>query len=182
MNFSDKEVAAMRLFYEDERTRYSAHLRHIDKVLNKLRGKKLENDNGVLMTKTGVKAKKRGPKSVWGKFILDQLEEENGPLSYKMLVNRALEFNNLDFNSAGIVRASILNSAFRLRSIHGKIATVGQFGKKEKFLILASWLDESGAMSQKHQDIFMKTAGGAPERVDVSTLPKPRYDEDIKPL
>ena len=182
MNFSDKELAAMRLFYEDERTRYSAHLRHIDKVLNKLRGKKLENDNGVLMTKTGVKAKKRGPKSVWGKFILDQLEQANTPLSYKTLVKRGLEFKKLDFNSEGLVRASILNSAFRLRSIHGKIATVGQFGKKEKFLILASWLDESGAMSQKHQDFFMKIAGGAPERVDVSTLPKPRYDEDIKPL
>ena len=182
MDFTDKEMAAMRLFYEDERTRYSAHLRHIDKMLTKLRGKKLEIDNGVLMTKTGVKAKKRGPKSIWGKFILDQLEEAGGPMSYKMLVNKALEFKNLDFNSAGIVRASILNSAFRLRSIHGKITTVGQLGKKEKFLILASWLDETGMMSQKHQDMLVEIAGGAPERVDTSELPKPRYDEDLKPL
>lgn len=119
---------------------------------------------------------------MFGGSLSYQLEQANTPLSYKTLVKRGLEFKKLDFNSEGLVRASILNSAFRLRSIHGKIATVGQFGKKEKFLILASWLDESGAMSQKHQDFFMKIAGGAPERVDVSTLPKPRYDEDIKPL
>ena len=182
MNFSDKEVAAMRLFYEHERARYSANLRHIDKVLNKLQTESLENDSGVVITKTGAKAKKRGPKSVWGKFILDQLEQANTPLSYKTLVNRGIEFKNLDFNSAGIIRASILNSAFRLRSVHGKVATVSRFGKKEKLLVLASWLDENGAMSQEHQDMFMKMTGGAPELVDVSKLPSPKYDEDLKPL
>lgn len=60
MDFTDKEMAAMRLFYEDDRTRYSAHLRHIDKMLTKLRGKKLEIDNGVLMTKRESKLKREG--------------------------------------------------------------------------------------------------------------------------
>lgn len=182
MEFSSNDVAAMRLFYEDEKTRYTAHLKHINKILNKLRSNELDDEQGIVFTKTGDKAKKRGPKSVWGKFILDELQQANSPLSYKMLVNKALEFRNLDFNSSGIIRSSILNSAFRLRSIHGKVATVGQLGKKEKFLILTSWLDESGALSKKHQGTFTKIAGGTPELVDMTKLPQPRYDEDLNLL
>ena len=177
--FSSEEMVAMLAFYEEEHIRVSSQLKHIEHTIRKLRGKDVDSKSGVILTRTGSKAKKRGPKSVWGKFILEHLRAVNSPTSYKSLIEEALTFKGLDSNHFGIIRASILNSAFRLRSIQGKVATVGQFGKKEKYLVLTEWLDKEGELLQEHRKKFIELSGGEPERVDVSTIPRPRYNEDL---
>jgi hypothetical protein len=131
------------------------------------------------LTKRGNKAKKRGPKSVWGKFILDCLTDKNHPLSYRDLMDLAMERNGLDKSKFQSVRASILNSAFRLRAIQGKIATVGEDGKKEKFLVLTSWLNPKGELIGNHSQWLRKEMNFKPEPVDMSELPKPKYEEDL---
>jgi hypothetical protein len=178
--FSTEELAAMLAFYEEEKVRVASQLKHIEQTLRKLKGKNVDATSGAVLTRIGTKAKKRGPKSVWGKFILEQLEAANKPMPYKTLIDNALIFKGLDSNHYGIIRASILNSAFRLRSIQGKIATVGQFGKKEKYLVLTAWLDEQGVLSKKHRSNFIQSAGGEPESVDMSSIPRPRYEEDME--
>lgn len=179
MNLNTKETSEIIQYYADEKIRLSAKLKHVEGILRKLNGENIDSDTGVILTKKGEKARKRGPKSVWGKFILEQLEECNHPLSYRDLMNVAMEKNNLDKGKFQNVRASILNSAFRLRAIQGKIATVGEDGKKEKFLVLTEWLKKDGSLEALHQNWLKKEMDFHPELVDMSELPQPKYEEDL---
>ena len=84
-------------------------------MLRKLQGNNVDSESGVLLTRTGTKAKKRGPKSVWGKFILKQLAKAQRPVTYEGLMDIALEIHDYDKYRFSNVRASILNSAFDFR-------------------------------------------------------------------
>ena len=77
------------------------------------------------------------------------------------------------------VRASILNSAFRLRAIAGKITTIGEAGKKEKFIVLTSWLDDKGNLSASHRKYLKEKMDFNPAPVDMDSIPKPKYEEDL---
>ena len=73
MELNAREVKDILSFYQEEKLRLNAKLKHVDAMLRKLQGNNVDSESGVLLTRTGTKAKKRGPKSVWGKFILKQL-------------------------------------------------------------------------------------------------------------
>jgi len=179
MNLNDKDTAAIAEYYAEEKLRLTSKLKHVEYILKKISGDNIDVDSGVILTKSGSKAKKRGPKSIWGKFILECLKECEHPLSYRDLMELAIEKKHLDKSKFQSVRASILNSAFRLRAIQGKIATVGEEGKKEKFIVLTDWLNETGELKESHVHWLQKEMNFNPEPVNIADLPKPKYEEDL---
>jgi hypothetical protein len=179
MELNSKEVKEMIAFYEDEKVHLNAKLKHVDAMLRKLQGNNIDSESGVLLTRTGTKAKKRGPKSVWGKFILEQLEKAQRPMTYKELMDIAMQTYGYDQSKFPNVRASILNSAFRLRAIAGKVTTIGELGKKEKFIVSTKWLDEKGKLPDAHIKWLKKTMDFTPEPVDLSAIPSAKYAEDL---
>ena len=180
MHLSNKDISDSIAFYEDERLRLTGKLKHVESMLRKLNGENIDSQSGVLLTRTGSKAKKRGPKSVWGKFVLEQLEVTDRPMTYRELMDIAMESKGLDKSKFANVRASILNSAFRLRAISGKITTIGEAGKKEKFIVLSDWLNEEGKLPSKHIKWLNEEMGFKPDPVDMSSIPKPKYEEDLR--
>lgn len=179
MLFTEKELADTKSFYEEEKIRLYAKLKHVESMLRKLNGDNVDSQSGVLLTRKGSKAKKRGPKSVWGKFVLEQLERTNRPMTYRELMDTAMESKGLDKSRFANVRASILNSAFRLRAISGKIATVGESGKKEKFIVLTNWLNENGTLPANQVKWLKREMDFNPDAVNMSSIPKPKYEEDL---
>ncbi len=179
MEFNAQEVKDVISFYQEERLRLNAKLKHVDGMLRKLQGNNVDSESGVMLTRAGSKAKKRGPKSVWGKFILEQLDNEQRPMTYKELMNNALSTYGYDQSKFSNVRASILNSAFRLRAIAGKVTTIEELGKKEKFIVSTKWLDKNGQLQKAHIKWLKETMDFTPEKVDMSTIPQPKYQEDL---
>jgi hypothetical protein len=179
MELSPKEVKDMISFYQDEKIRLNAKLKHVDALLRKLQGNNVDSESGVLLTRTGTKAKKRGPKSVWGKFILEQLDVAQRPMTYKELMDIAMDTHGYDQSKYANVRASILNSAFRLRAIAGKVTTIGELGKKEKFIVSTKWLDKKGHLPKAHIKWLKETMDFTPEKVDMSSIPQAKYEEDL---
>ena len=178
MNFNEAETKELADFYNQEKIRIQAQLRHVEKILRKISGRNMDS-SGVILTKQGFQAKKRGPKSVWGKFILEQLAICNRPMSYKELMEIAMKLHGGGNSNYQSIRASILNSAFRLRSIQGKVATVHQEGKKEKFIVLIQWLDDKGMLPKEQQNWLKKEKNFFPSAVDLSEIPVPKYAEDL---
>ncbi|MFZ8836264.1 MAG: hypothetical protein ACO3MV_07440 [Flavobacteriales bacterium] len=180
MHLSQSESDAILEFYKTERIRVAASLKHIDRTIRLLSGKNVDEESGVLLTRKGDKAKKRGPKSVWGKFILDELKHQKKPLSYKDLMDQAMKKKNIHSSKYSNVRASILNSAFRLRAIQGKITTIEEDGKKEKFIVDVTWLDDKGNLPKAHMKWLKEEKDFYPKSVDMSELPSPKYEEDLR--
>lgn len=178
MDFSQKELQDMKRFYEQERGRLIGQLSHVEEMLVKLTGQPLAPRRvaatGGLAT---TKQRKRGPKSVWGNFIVKRLRARNRPMTYKELIDDAMAIHRLGPEREASARASILNSAFRLRTVHGRVETIGRAGKKEKFLVLTKWLDQDGMLTTPFDEAFRKVAGGRHVAVDMSAIPTPRYDE-----
>lgn len=179
MELSAREIRDMVSFYQDEKLRLNAKLKHVDALLRKLQGNNVDSESGVLLTRTGTKAKKRGPKSVWGKFILEQLDKVQRPMTYKELMDIAMDIHGYDQSKFSSVRASILNSAFRLRAIAGKVTTIGELGKKEKFIVSTKWLDENGQLPKAHVKWLKETMDFRPEKVDLDSVPQAKYEEDL---
>ena len=179
MELNPQDIKDITTFYQEEKIRLTAKLKHVDTVLRKLQGRNVDDESGVLLTRKGTKAKKRGPKSVWGKFILEELERTQRPMSYRELMDIAMEKHNYDASKFANVRASILNSAFRLRAIAGKVTTVGERGKKEKFLVSTAWLDKKGLLPAAHLEWLKDQVGFSPEPVDLSSIPRAKYAEDL---
>lgn len=179
MIISNQEHSDMLDFYAGQKIRLAAELKHVEIMLRKLRGGNVDANSGVLLTRTGEKAKKRGPKSVWGKFILEVLKTTNHPMRYNEIIDIALERHGLPASSHSKVRASILNSAFRLRAIQGRIATVGEKGKKDKFIVLRNWVDDSGIIRQEDQVWLKDQHSFVALPINTEEIKKPRYDEDL---
>lgn len=181
------ELQQIKSFYEQERIQLAARLQHVDQVIARLGGssspitgsapvaavapapaapkkrgpgrpKKTDAPVEVKATKKAGRPKKRGPKSVWGNFILRRLRQCDRPLSYSELVRDAMVLNNLPAEKEKNAKASVLNAAFRLRSTLGKIDTVGLPGKKEKFLILKSWMNADGGLKAPYDKLFADVA------------------------
>ena len=130
-------------------------------------------------TKAGNAPKKRGPKSIWGAFILKRLRARNRPMSYDELIADAMSIHKIPEARMKSAKASILNSAFRLRAIAGKVTTIGELGKKEKFLVSTAWLNEKGQLPKAHMKWLKEMKNFTPERVDVNTIPVAKYEEDL---
>ena len=177
-----KEAASLKLHFQKERLRLTAALDHVETMLAKLGAptKALTEPakKVTTMTAKGVPAKKRGPKSIWGAFILKRLRARNRPMRYDELIADAMSIHKIPEARLKSAKASILNSAFRLRTVHGKITTVGRAGKKDKMVVLTKWLDDRGTLNAEHATAFKAAMGGKPERVDMSTIPVSPYPDE----
>jgi len=177
MDFTKNELREMKQFYENERARLIGLLDHVDTMLARLNGGQLNSRTNLTRPVFSNKQKKRGPKSIWGNFIVKRLRARNRPMTYRELIEDAMAIHRLGENREASARASILNSAFRLRTVHGKIETVGRAGKKEKYLVLTKWLDQDGMLIAPFDAEFRKIAGGGHVPVDMLAIPVPKYDE-----
>lgn len=184
ISFSEEELLRMRAFYEQEYISTKNKLNELAAMLNKL-GTTVSVPKEIAVVKrspsvsapaaatNAVEAvdedsvqkrkrrKKRGPKPTWSKFILDQLKEAGKPMTYSELIRNAMVLKHKTESERGKVKASILNSAFRLRAKEFKIATKGEAGKKAVFLVLTKWQDEEGNLvspyNHKYEEMMLKT-------------------------
>ena len=62
MELNTTEVKEMLSFYQEEKLRLNAKLKHVDAMLRKLQGNNVDSESGVLLTRTGAKAKNAAPK------------------------------------------------------------------------------------------------------------------------
>lgn len=161
IQISDNERAEMRLYYENELHSTLNKLRHISGMLEKLSGDTQVNIavNTANLPSTSLpkisklttpersvrkRKKKRGRKSIWGEFILKTLKSLDRPLSYKEIIESAKFTFHIHEKNTKALKAAINQSAFRLRTVHNKIESLGEKGKKERYLALSSWYDENG--------------------------------------
>ena len=182
INFTAKEAASLKLHFQKEHLRLTSALNHVETMLAKL-GAPAENSKeptkkGTAMTAKGVPAKKRGPKSIWGAFIQKRLRARNRPMSYDELIADAMSIHKIPEARLKSAKASILNSAFRLRTVHGKITTVGRAGKKDKMVVLTKWLEADGQLKPEYGKAFKAAMGGKAQRVDMASIPVSAYEED----
>lgn len=169
IKLSGEERSEMRRFYMLQLEESLRNVRHLNSILDKLgpaeseeivQPKAIENPtlkNNSLISSTQItpssdrKKGTRGRKSLWGNFILNQLQEQNRPLSYTEIINTAVDKFNLPESKVKNVKQAITNSAFRLRVINKKIDTYGLSGKKERYLCLSNWFEHG-----KLKSIYIK--------------------------
>lgn len=160
--FNDAESRALRQFYEAELIQTVARYEHLKSVLEKL-GVQVDDlpaatasaPAAAKLTAALAKPKrkrkrKRGRKSIWGDFILNTLRKIDRPVFYSELVQMAQIQFNIKEDKLKELKAAINQSAFRLRTVHGKIDTIGESGKKEKRLGLKTWFDEDGNLKAEY--------------------------------
>ena len=99
-------------------------------------------------------------------------------MSYDELIADAMSIHKIPEARLKSAKASILNSAFRLRTVHGKIVTVGRPGKKDKLVVLTKWVEENGALKPEHAKAFKSIMGGKAARVDMAAIPANPYPDD----
>lgn len=167
INISEDQLAEMKSFYQEELGKVIRRLNHIQKVLHEL-GDSSTSVNIQIDGKDGTEGlgsarsvskgstekpkssgKKRGPKSIWGDFILKRMRQVDKPLTYNELVDEAMVYFKLtEYRRQSVINA-INNSAFRLRKNTGKIDTFGA-GSREKYVALRSWFDENGKIKREY--------------------------------
>ena len=181
IEFSSKEIALLKERYSLERRRLLDELDHVEWMLAKVGGVSPGSLTGTPtskgLTAKGLPPKKRGPKSVWGTFIQKRLRARNRPMSYDELIADAMSIHKIPDARKEKAKASILNSAFRLRTVHGKITTVGRVGKKDKMVVLTKWLEDSGALKPEYAKSFKDAMGGKAQRVDMASIPESPYPD-----
>ena len=190
VKFTKQELKDVQAFYSEEKTRLEAKIKHVNSMLSKLSGEtsfidvissttsSTPNTSKSKLTQKGEVPKKRGPKSIWGSFIIKRLRARNKPMSYTDLIEDAMAIHKLPADRKGSAKASILNSSFRLRTVQGKIQTVGRPGRKEKLIVLTKWLQEDGSLMPEYAKAFKKNQGGKAEKVDMSSIPTLSYEEE----
>lgn len=167
LKFEAGDLESIRDFYREELKKTLTRLEHINNVLTKL-GDRTTTINiqfdgagqSAMSTRPAAsaakdtssvdsKGKKRGPKSVWGAFILKRLQQLDKPLTYNQLVDEAMVVFKLAEEKRQSVVNAIINSAFRLRKNSGRIDTFSA-GSREKFVALKSWFEEPGKISKDY--------------------------------
>jgi hypothetical protein len=165
LDLTDTQLSAMKHFYEAELQQTVAKLRHLQDVLSKIDGNTHVQINVVEERGSGLptsrialgddspskrtRKKKRGRKSIWGEFILQTLKSTERPLLYSEIIQAAKVRFNVPDSKKVALKAAINQSAFRLRTIHKKIETVGEEGKKERYMALLTWY-EDGKLSPQY--------------------------------
>ncbi|TVR40941.1 MAG: hypothetical protein EA392_02750 [Cryomorphaceae bacterium] len=173
--FKDSEVATMRDFYHEELRKTLSRLEHIKGVLDQLgdnttqiqisvggaqaistaasKAKTTEAKAGATSESKAApkasKGKKRGPKSIWGAFILKRLQQLDKPLTYEELVEEAMVYFKLKEERRQSVTNAIINSAFRLRKNSGRVDTFAK-GGRIKFVALKSWFEAPGKIKAEY--------------------------------
>ncbi len=173
--FKDSEVAMMRDFYHEELRKTLSRLEHIKGVLDQLgdnttqiqisvggsqaistaapKPKTTEYKESTASESAAApkasKGKKRGPKSIWGAFILKRLQQLDKPLTYEELVEEAMVYFKLKEERRQSVTNAIINSAFRLRKNSGRVDTFAK-GGRIKFVALKSWFEAPGKIKAEY--------------------------------
>ena len=164
---SDAERSEMKLFYEEELSKTIKRLQHLQNVLGQLESDvkievlvagglktpSAESPSKSSQAKKKRRKRRRGRKSIWGDFILKTIKENNRPMKYNEIIQAAQIRFNVPDSKMKTLKAAINQSAFRLRTIHKKLETVGEEGKKEKFLALSSMFDDKGLKAEYHSYI-----------------------------
>ena len=183
VKFTKQELNKFVAHYTKEKQRLEGELEIVNSMLSKLTGD-VSNVRSIKPqvkpagkhTAKGEKPKKRGPKSIWGKFIVGRLRARQKPMSYDELIADAMSIQKISEERKSNAKASILNAAFRLRTVTGEIVTVGRKGRKEKLIVRTSWLNEDGSLKDEYSRAFKKIKGGKAEKVDMSTIPSSLYE------
>ncbi len=178
VKFTKKELKKYIAHYSKEKLRLEGELEIVNSILTKL-NVNVSTISAVIpqvipsakLTAKGEKAKKRGPKSIWGKFIVSRLRARQKPMSYDDLIDDAMSIQKISEDRRSNARASILNAVFRLRTVTGEIVTVGRKGRKEKLIVRTSWLNNDGSLQDEYSKEFKKIKGGKAEKVDMSNIP-----------
>ncbi len=178
LKLSAAELENMKAFYQVELTTTIAKLQHIKNVLQQLGGSTIEinvsgssgdssaaaapdvRESRATSTQTAPPkstGKKRGPKSIWGSFILKRLQQLDRPLTYNELVDEAMVYFKLTENKRQTVVNAINNSAFRLRKNSGRIDTFSA-GGREKYVALKSWFEENGKIKREYQKKIVRAS------------------------
>ncbi len=170
---SGTELEAMKAFYQEELSKTINKLQHLKSVLNQLGGSNIEinisggatgstesaSDSSYSSLKSVEESpksgKKRGPKSIWGSFILKRLQQLDRPLTYNELVDEAMVFFKLNESKRQTVINAINNSAFRLRKNSNRVDTFSS-GGREKFVALKSWFEEPGKIKKEYEKKIVK--------------------------
>tara|TARA_Y100000589_G_scaffold114384_1_gene108663 strand:- start:82 stop:642 length:561 start_codon:yes stop_codon:yes gene_type:complete len=179
LKFTKKEIKKFIDHYTSEKNELEKKLNHVNEMLAKLSGNVVistSKDTEEKLTAKGEIAKKRGPKSVWGKFITNRLRARKKPMSYDELIDDAMSLHKISDERKANARASILNAAYRLRTVSGEITTVGRKGRKEKLIVRTSWLNTDGSLQEPYAKEFKKIKGGKAEKVDMSKIPVSKYE------
>lgn len=171
--FNDAELRAIRQFYEEELVQTVARYQHLTSVLDKLgvnspglgMSVSLASSEGGVPAPAPIPPKpvsaaprkrrkgKRGRKPIWAAYILKTLKEFDRPIMYQEMVRSAqIAFNVKDENLKEL-KAAVNQASFRLRTVHGKIDSIGQKGRKEKYLVLKSWYGEGDKLEKKYADM-----------------------------
>lgn len=194
LKFSAEEAAAMKSFYQEELNKTVNKLRHIQSVLSRLGDNTTQiqiNVGGQLMESAGTSdasgeisktapvkkstGKKRGPKSIWGTFILKRLQQLDKPLTYNQLVDEAMVYFKLNESKRQTVVNAINNSAFRLRKNSGRVDTFNA-GGREKFVALKSWFEAPGKIKPE----YLKKISQPKKRKGNKPGPKPGSKRTVK--
>ena len=174
VQFSEAELASMRSFYQAELDQTVRKLQHLKGILDKLDGAshieitignetRISSSIAIAEPTAEVddmetaeeeaprkRKKKRGPKPVWGNFVLKRLRQVERPLTYRDLVDDAMAFMKLPEEKRKATRLAILNTSFRLRNLQNKINTHSVKGKKEVYVGLSKWFEENGNLSKDY--------------------------------
>ena len=188
LRLTEEERSEMRHAYEKEYIELSRRLDHVRGILSKL-GAEPNTDGlsdsslqeGATAPKTVVRRKrrkKRGPKSIWGAFILDRLKKMERPMTYSEILDDAMLIHNIPSEKIKNAKASILNSAFRLRTVHKKIETKGAEGRKEKFIVLKRWVNENGELNEPYNGRYQQLLQKQKEELEAK---KPPVDPNAPP-
>lgn len=182
LDLSTEEVNEMRRAYEKELIELNFRVEHVKSILSKLGGTIPQNTAKKAVAKAAApkrkRRKKRGPKSVWGDFILDRLKKAERPLSYSEMLEDAMLIHSLSEDKRSNAKASILNSAFRLRTVHKKIDTMGADGRKEKFLVLAQWKQDENTLIEPYQSRYLQLLRKQEEEFEAK---RPQVDPNAPP-
>lgn len=172
MSFSvpNKEIGRLKEMYEQELLKTLDRLAHIEAILSQLNGFQPASTSQTLTEKSpeikavkkpvAQKSKKRGPRSVWGNFVLKRLKDLDKPLTYNELVEEAMRFSNVGPEKEKSIRQSIINTTFKLRTAEGDIDTFSM-GNRIKYLALKEWFDEHGQIKAEYGK---KTSKSAPKK------------------
>lgn len=161
------EVERLREMYEQELSKTLERLSHIEAILSQLNSSPSKPGNEPASARATVakslgrpkarKGKKRGPRSVWGNFVLKRLKDLDKPLTYEEMVKEAMTFANVGPEKEKNIRQSIINTTFRLRTVEGDIDTFSM-GNRIKYLALKDWFDDNGQIRPEYAKKSTKAA------------------------
>lgn len=165
IEFTEREIEELKIFYQNEFGKTLERLESIKGILNKfdanegkieekqelsnhLESNELENK----IKPETFKKKWKENKSKWQSFILELLIQHNRPIKFDDIVEEAIYKFKIPEDKFKNVRQAITNSSFRLRTQHKKIRNFKVQGITGKYYGLTNWFDKDEKLKEQYQD------------------------------